>query len=115
MFYQIFLSPQVKRCASITYKHGIHKLTHEFPNDLRLKKLLNIKKVSKFRRNSLVPSLPAKMKILLILSKKTLGKQKLNFYRRALFHMKTRVSLRYFIFVSENIFLFLTCPRPLQT
>ena len=34
MFYQIFLSPQVKRCAIITYKHGIHELPDEFPNDL---------------------------------------------------------------------------------
>ena len=25
MFYQIFLSPQVKRCAIITYKRGIHR------------------------------------------------------------------------------------------
>ena len=31
-FYQIFFSPQVKRCACITCKHGIHEL----PNDLRL-------------------------------------------------------------------------------
>ena len=30
MFYQIFLSPQVKRCAIITYKHAIYEL----PNDL---------------------------------------------------------------------------------
>ena len=36
MFYQIFLSPQVKRCAIITYKHGIYELTHEFPNDLTI-------------------------------------------------------------------------------
>ena len=27
MFYQIFLSPQVKRCAVITYKHGIHNFS----------------------------------------------------------------------------------------
>ena len=33
MFYQIFLSQQVKQCAIIAYKHGIYKL----PNDLRLK------------------------------------------------------------------------------
>ena len=47
MFYQIFLSPQVKRCAIITYKHGICKSPHEL----------------------LVPNPPAKMKILLILAK----------------------------------------------
>ena len=37
MFYQIFLSPQVKRLAIITYKHGIYEL----PNDLRLRILGN--------------------------------------------------------------------------
>ena len=53
MFYQIFLSPQVKRWAIITYKHGIYELPHELPNDLRLKdlrKLGNIRKVSKSHR-----------------------------------------------------------------
>ena len=41
MFYQIFLSPQVKRWTIITYKHGIYELPHELPNDLRLRKLEN--------------------------------------------------------------------------
>ena len=41
MFYQIFLSAQVKRWAIITYKHGIYDLLHEFPNDLRLRILGN--------------------------------------------------------------------------
>ena len=41
MFYKIFLSPQVKRWAIITYKHGIYKLPHEFVNDLRLRILGN--------------------------------------------------------------------------
>ena len=36
MFYQISLSPQVKRCAIITYKHCVYELLHELPNDLRL-------------------------------------------------------------------------------
>ena len=36
MFCQSFLSPQVKRWAIITYKHGIYELPHEFPNELRL-------------------------------------------------------------------------------
>ena len=31
MFYQIFLLPQVKRYAIITYKDGIYELPHEFP------------------------------------------------------------------------------------
>ena len=41
MFYQFFLSVQVKRWAIITYKHGIFELPHEFPNDLRPKILGN--------------------------------------------------------------------------
>ena len=47
MFYQIFLSPQVKRCVIITYKHGIFELLLELRNDLRLSKLGNIRKVFK--------------------------------------------------------------------
>ena len=41
MFYQIFLLPQLERCAIITYKHGIYKLPHELPNDVRLTTLRN--------------------------------------------------------------------------
>ena len=33
MFYQIFFSPQVKRCVIITNKHGIDELPNELPND----------------------------------------------------------------------------------
>ena len=50
MLYQIFLSPQVKRWAIVTYKHGIYELPHKLPNDLRLRKLGNIRKVSKLHR-----------------------------------------------------------------
>ena len=49
-FFQIFFSPQVKRWANITYKHGIYKLPHEWPNDLRFRKLRNIRKVLKPHR-----------------------------------------------------------------
>ena len=31
MFYQIFLLQQMKRCAIISYKHGIYELPHELP------------------------------------------------------------------------------------
>ena len=49
MFYQFFLSPQVKRCAIITYKHGIYELPHEtWESDLR--NLGNIRKLSKLHR-----------------------------------------------------------------
>ena len=41
MIYQVFVSPQVKRCAIITYKHGIYELPYELPNDLRLRILAN--------------------------------------------------------------------------
>ena len=41
-------------------------------------------------------SLPANMKTLLVLVK-TLEKQKLNFSRSVLIHMKTRFSLKYFV------------------
>ena len=41
MFYPIFFSPQLKRCAIIAYKHGIYKLPHELLNDLGLKILGN--------------------------------------------------------------------------
>ena len=37
----IFLAPQVKRCAIITYKHGIYELPHELPKDLTLRILGN--------------------------------------------------------------------------
>ena len=53
MFYQIFFSPQVKRCAIITSKHSIYELPCELPNDLRLRdlrKIGNIRKVSKPHR-----------------------------------------------------------------
>ena len=41
MFYQIFLSPQVKLCAIITNEHDIYELPHELPKDFRLKILAN--------------------------------------------------------------------------
>ena len=47
MFYQIFHSLQVKRCAIITYKQAIYELPYNLPNNLRLKKLGNIRKLSK--------------------------------------------------------------------
>ena len=36
MSYEIFLSPQGKRCGIITYKHGLWKMAHELFNDLNL-------------------------------------------------------------------------------
>ena len=39
MFYQIFISPQVKRSAIISDKHGIEMLPHELQYYLRLIKI----------------------------------------------------------------------------
>ena len=36
MRYQIFLSPQVKRSAIISNKHGMYELPHDLPHDLGL-------------------------------------------------------------------------------
>ena len=44
-------SPQVKRSVIISNKHGIYELLHELPNDLRLRKLGKIKKISELARN----------------------------------------------------------------
>ena len=41
MFYEIFLSPQVKGWDFITYNHGTYELHHELPNDLSLRNLEN--------------------------------------------------------------------------
>ena len=41
MFDKIYVSPQVKRIVIISNKHGIQELSHELPNDLRLRTLGN--------------------------------------------------------------------------
>ena len=48
MFYQIFLSPQVKRRAITSNKQSVYELHYELPNDLRL--LRKIKRISKLAR-----------------------------------------------------------------
>ena len=45
MFYQTFLSPQVKRCAIISYKHDIYESPHELLNNLR-RRILENKEIS---------------------------------------------------------------------
>ena len=35
MSYQIFLSPEMKQCAVITYEPGIYELPQELPNNLK--------------------------------------------------------------------------------
>ena len=67
------------------------------------------------QNDRLGPRRNAKIKISLILPK-SLKKQKLIFTHSALFHMKTRVSLRNFVNdgLSKYVLL-LTRPRPLQS
>ena len=48
MFYQIFISQQLKQFVIITYIHRKYELPHKLLNDLRLMKLGNIRKESKF-------------------------------------------------------------------
>ena len=50
MFYQIFLLAQVRGWAIITYKHGIYELLQELSIEVRLRKLVSTKKVSKLDR-----------------------------------------------------------------
>ena len=56
----------------ITYKHDIYELPHDLPNDLRLR-ILEFRKYQESlkisQNDSLVPGLPAKIKVLLILAK----------------------------------------------
>ena len=91
MLWQIFLSPHLKRYAIVTYKHGIDELPHELPNDLRLVIIGNQEISGK------CPSVQSlcQNENFVNTSKKTLEKQKINVTRSALFHMETRVSLRY--------------------
>ena len=37
MFNELFYSPQVKLCGTVSNKHGMYELPHELPNDLRLR------------------------------------------------------------------------------
>ena len=96
MLYQIFFSPQVKRCAIITYKHGIYELPHELPNDLSqdLRKLENIRKVPELDRMILQCAVFLQKQKFCQFQQKTLEKQISNFSCSALFQVKTRVSLK---------------------
>ena len=71
-------------------------MPHELPNDLRLETREVQNNVKTLCNYNLVTSLPPKKKILLILAKDSL-KIELNFSRSVLFHMETRVFLKYFV------------------
>ena len=72
MFVQIFLSPQVKQSEVINNKHGVYKLPHKLPIDLRLRMLWNQRipeNLKTSKKYSLVLSLPPKMKVFSILAR----------------------------------------------
>ena len=75
MFYQIFLSPQVKRSVIINNKHGIYELPHELSNDLSLRILGNQERLGKSQNFiELLPSASPKNKKFVASSKKTAEK-----------------------------------------
>ena len=80
MFYQIFLLPKVKRGAIVVNKHGIYKLLHQLPKNLRLRILGNLEtwetrkgrenlKTKELQPTAQSPPPPKKKKGLLILAK----------------------------------------------
>ena len=76
VFYQIFLSPEVKRSEIISNKHGIYELPHKLPNNLRLRKLAKNKvyqnNLNTSRNFNLVSSFCPKINIFSILAKYSL-------------------------------------------
>ena len=112
MFYQIFPSPQVKRWTIITWKHGIYELPHDFPNHLRLfktedlRKLGNKRKVAKPHKKIAQCPVPLPKSKFCKYQQKTLLKQKLNFPGCAPFHIKSRVSLKYFVSYCRKVWPF---------
>ena len=97
MFYQILLSPQMKRCAIITYKHGIYEL----PHDSRLRYLGNMRKVSKTHR---------------MIAQRPVPRQNENFANTSKKLWKTEIKLFPQCTISKIITLWptLACPLALQ-
>ena len=71
-------------------------MPHEFPNDLSFRNLGNFRIISNLHENyNLVRIHPPEKKILLTLAKESL-KMEIELFSYALFHMETRVFLKYF-------------------
>ena len=47
MFYEVFLSLQLKRCGIVTYKIGIQEASQELVRDLRIRNWRNYEKLGK--------------------------------------------------------------------
>ena len=84
---------QTKTSWIINNKYGINELPQELPNNLK-RRILGNYTLHRIAAQSLV--LPLKLKFVSN-AKKFTGKQKLNFSRGALFQMKIRVCLKYFL------------------
>ena len=70
MFYQIIFSPQVKRCAIISYKDDMYDLPQELPNNITFIILGNYETLF-HRMIAQHPVPPTKIKTPLILAKKS--------------------------------------------
>ena len=99
MFHQMFLSAKLKRWAIISYKHGIYNLPHVLKNELRLRS----KEIRKHQESIcisgneiLVPSLPAKTKLLLILAENS-SKSEIELFQLCAISHQKRVSLTHFM------------------
>ena len=119
MFDQIFLSPQKKRSVIISSKHGLYELTHELPNDLRLRILRNeeiSEKSTNFIKYSLVIIFSLKMEVLSILVKTLLKNRNWTFLVVSYFTVKLELDSNIlWMIVSGNHFLLLTSLRVFQS
>ena len=94
MFYETFLSPQVKWGTIFSNKHGTHKRLKI--QDLR--KFGKVRKISKFNIIlSQRPVSPPQKQKPCRQQQKNAGKQKLNPSQLSILHMKTRVCLKYLV------------------
>ena len=118
-FSQIFLSPQVKRWANVTYKDGIYELRHELPNDLTPRILINWEILGKcLNFTEWWPSAQScsQSENFINTSRKLLGNKNETFPVVHYFTWKLElVSDFLWVIFSGTFFFVLTCPRPLQT
>ena len=99
MVKEIFSSPQVRRSVVISNELVYTSLPHELPNDLTLRNLGNQEILGKCNNFiELLPSAQSSSRIHFCqYQQKSAEKQKWNFFHSALFHIKTRVCLKYFV------------------
>ena len=97
ILYQFFFPLKGKRSVIIDNKHGIYDLPHKLLNDLKLRILGNEENLETYRIiYNLVPGLASKLNFFFDTSRKLLKNWNESF-GNALFHMKTRFCLIYFV------------------